>query len=244
MDYKKTILVSVGVLAVALILGLYVHGYEMGSRAQVKGLTVTGSVKKNVIADLAKWSASFTSRADLNNLKAVLASSEANKTKLTNYLKSLGMEDKDITFLTVQINSIHEQLPGYGYSENIIGYNVVQNVKVENSDVGKIEKLASQTKDLLNLGIVPDYQNTEFFYTKINDLRPELFADATKDAQVRAEAIAKGTGSKVGKPINAKTGVVQILPPNSVDVSDYGSYDLSTKEKEVSATVSVTFALE
>lgn len=244
MDYKKTILLSVGVLAVALVFGLFVHGYEMGSRSQVKGLTVTGSVKKNVMADLGKWSASFTLRADVSNLKEILAQSEANKLKLVKYLKSLAIEDADITFLTVQINSIYEQLPGYGYTQNVIGYNVVQNVKVQNTDLAKIEKLASQTKDLLNLGIVPDYQNTEYFYTKINDLRPELFAEATKDAALRAEAIARGTGSKVGNPINAKTGVVQILPPNSVDVSDYGAYDLSTKEKEVSATVSVTFSLE
>jgi len=241
---KKTILLTVGILSVAIVVGLFIHGYEMGVRSQVKGLTVTGSVKKNVTADLGKWSASFTSRADLSNLKNVLASSEAIKTKLSNYLKTLGIEDKDITFLTVQINSIYEQIPGYGQSQNIIGYNVVQNVKVQNSDILKIEKLASQTKDLLNLGIVPDYQTTEYFYTKINDLRPELFADATKDAALRAEAIAKGTGSKVGKPISARTGVVQILPPNSVDVSDYGAYDLSTKEKEVSATVSVTFELK
>ena len=241
---KKTILLTVGILAVALVVGLFIHGYEMGARSQVKGLTVTGSVKKNVTADLVKWSASFTSRANVENLKDVLTQSNTAKTKLINYVKSLGMEDKDITFLPVQINSIYEQLPGYGQSKNIIGYNVVQNVKVQNTDLVKMDKLTSQTKDILNLGIVPDYQNTEYFYTKLDELRPQLFAEATKDAQARAEAIAKGTGSSVGKPISAKTGVVQILPPNSVDVSDYGAYDLSTKEKEVSATVSVTFALE
>ncbi len=244
MDYKKIILLSVGMLCVATILGLWIHGYEMGARSQASGLTVTGSVKKNVTADLEKWSASFTLRAGISNLKDVLAQSETGKTKLIQYIKSLGMTDQDLTFLPVQINSIYEQIPGYGQSQNIIGYNVVQSVKVQNTDLIKMDKLSGQTKDLLNLGIVPDYQTTEYYYTKINDLRPELFAEATKDAQSRAEAIAKGTGSKVGRPISAKTGVVQILPPNSVDVSDYGAYDLSTKEKEVSATVSVTFALE
>jgi hypothetical protein len=42
----------------------------------------------------------------------------------------------------------------------------------------------------------------------------------------------------------AWAGVIQVLPPNSLDVSDYGSYDLSTKEKEVSATVTVSFQLK
>ncbi len=231
-------------MAIALIAGLFIHGYEMSARSQVKGLTVTGSVKRSVIADLGKWNVSFTNRADLTNLKQILVQNESIKKKLTDYLKNLGIKDEDITFLTVQINSIYEQLPGYGYTQNIIGYNVVQNVKVQSNDISIIEKLSNQTTDLLNLGMVPDYQNTEYFYTKINELRPELFADATKDAYVRAEAMASGTGSKVGNLVNAKTGVVQILPPNSIDVSDYGAYDLSTKEKEISATVSVTFALK
>ena len=144
----------------------------------------------------------------------------------------------------MQINPVYEQLVGWGYTQNIIGYNVVQNVKVQSNDISIIEKLSDQTTDLLNLGIVPDYQNTEYFYTKLNELRPELFAEATKDAYVRAKAMVSGTGSKVGNLINAKTGVIQILPPNSIDISDYGAYDLSTKEKEISATVSVTFALK
>lgn len=241
---KKTILLATGMMAAALIIGLFIHGYEMGARGQSQGLTVTGSVKKTVTADLGKWNASFTNRADMFNLKQILVQNETIKKKLTEHLKNIGINDEGITFLTVQINPIYEQLVGWGYTQNIIGYNVVQNVKVQSSDISIIEKLANQTTDLLNLGIVPDYQNTEYFYTKINELRPELFADATKDAYVRAEAMAGGTGSKVGKLINAKTGVVQILPPNSVDVSDYGAYDLSTKEKEISATVSVTFALE
>ncbi len=244
MDYKKTILYSVVILAVALVVGLFVHGYEMGTRAKTNGLTVTGSVKKSVIADLGKWNASFTNRADIRNLKQTLEQNTSIKTKLTNYLKDLGIKEEDINFLTVQINPVYEQLVGWGYTQNIIGYNVVQNVKVQSNDISIIEKLSDQTTDLLNLGIVPDYQNTEYFYTKLNELRPELFAEATKDAYVRAKAMVSGTGSKVGNLINAKTGVIQILPPNSIDISDYGAYDLSTKEKEISATVSVTFALK
>jgi len=241
---KKTILLAVGILSVAIVVGLFIHGYEMGARGQNQGLTVTGSVKKTVNADLAKWSTSFTLRAGTTNLKDILNNSADAKNKLVNYVKSLGLDEKTITFLPVQINSIYEQLPNYGQSQNIIGYNVVQSLNVQSGEVEKIEKLAAQTKDLLNLGVVPDYQNTEYLYTKINDLRPELFAEATADAKVRADAIAKGSGSVVGKPLNVKTGVVQVLPVNSLDVSDYGAYDLSTKEKDVSATVSVTFELK
>jgi hypothetical protein len=129
-------------------------------------------------------------------------------------------------------------------TQNVIGYNIRQELRVESADIGKIDQLANEARKLVDLGIVPDYQRTEYFYTKLADLRPELFADATKDAKTRAEAIAKGSGVKVGEPISAKTGVIQILPPNSLNVEDYGAYDLSTKEKEITATVNVTFKLE
>ena len=89
---------SVVILAVALVVGLFIHGYEMGTRAKTNGLTVTGSVKKSVIADLGKWNASFTNRADIRNLKQTLEQNTSIKTKLTNYLKDLGIKEEDINF--------------------------------------------------------------------------------------------------------------------------------------------------
>ena len=38
-------------------------------------------------------------------------------------------------------------------------------------------------------------------------------------------------------------GVFQVTSPNSTDVSDYGVYDTSTREKDVTAVVNATFAL-
>jgi len=231
-------------LALALFGGLYFLGDRLYQSRQISGLTVTGSTKKIVEADLAKWTVSFARRATVENLKEVLNMVEDDKIKIAKIVTDLGIEAKGITFLPVQTDAIYEQLPGYGHTQNIIGYNVRREIRVEDRDTYKIDKLANETSKFIDLGLVPEYQRTEYFYTKLSELRPELFAAATEDARIRAEAIAKGSGLKVGAPLSAKTGVIQILPPNSTDVSDYGAYDLSTKEKEISATVSITFGLE
>lgn len=244
MDYKKLILTCTIVGSLALFLGLAVHGYEMGNRGSSGGLTVTGSVKKSVTSDLAKWNSAFTVRSGVENLKSMLIQSENSRAKIKKFITDLGIEEKSITFLPAQINQVYEQLPDYGMSQNIVGYNIVQSVKVESNDIDKIEELASKTKNMLDLGVVPDYQSTEYYYTKLNELRPQLFAEATKDAEVRATAMAKGTGARVGNLLSARTGVIQVMQPNSTEVSDYGTYDLFTKEKEISATVSVTFELK
>ena len=69
-------------------------------------------------------------------------------------------------------------------------------------------------------------------------------SDAIKDAKSRAEKIAEGTGRKVGSVQEASSGVVQVLTPNSIEVSDYGSYDTSSIEKEVMVTVKASFRLK
>jgi hypothetical protein len=45
----------------------------------------------------------------------------------------------------------------------------------------------------------------------------------------------------VGRLKSASSGVVQVLAPNSIDVSDYGSYDLQTIDKEVMLTARAVF---
>ena len=241
---NKSVVAAAFLLAAALFCGLWLHGREMADRSTNKTLTVTGSVKKTVSSDLAKWSASFTRRSDLSNLNQILGQLEKDRANIKKFVIDLGLEEKDITFLPVQTNSIYEQLPGYGYTQNVIGYNATQEIRVESNDIDKIEKLANETNKIVALGVVPDYQRTEYFYTQLDQLRPQLFADATKDAKQRAEAIAAGGGATVENLMSAHTGVIQVMQPNSTDVSDYGTYDLSTREKEISATVSVTFRLK
>ncbi|HPO83031.1 MAG TPA: SIMPL domain-containing protein, partial [bacterium] len=68
--------------------------------------------------------------------------------------------------------------------------------------------------------------------------------EAMNDAKARAEKIAQSSGQGVGSLRSASMGVVQVLEPNSTEVSDYGSYDTSTIEKEVMVTVRATFLLK
>ena len=77
----------------------------------------------------------------------------------------------------------------------------------------------------------------------INDARKRM-DNAVEDARKRAKAIAESTGQSVGKMKSAASGVVQVMAPNSTDVSDYGQYDTSTREKDVFVSVRTTFILK
>ncbi len=234
---------SAVILGVSLVAGLSVLGFFISSNRTTNTITVTGSSKTHVTADLAKWSANFTLRADLSNLKDILEKASSNGEKIKQYIVARGIDASSITLLPIQTDPVYDQgKNGYG-GQDVIGYNVRQEVRVESGDITKIDDLAINAKGLVDLGIVAEYQHTDYLYTKLAELRPKLFADATKDAETRAKAIAEGTGVKVGALRTAKTGVIQLLATNSMDVADYGAYDLSTKEKEASATVTVSFEL-
>lgn len=239
----KTAVFCAVFMGLSVGIGLYALGVAQSAHSGA-GLTVTGSVKQAVTADMAKWIVNLSRRSGVADLKSAIAGIESDKAKLKNFVTKFGLDAATITFLPIQTSPIYEQIPNYGYTQNIIGYNVTEEVRVQSSEIDKVEKLSTELGNLVNAGIVPDYQRTEYYFTKLNEMRPQLFALATADAKVRAEAIARGSGGKVGDIASARTGVIQVMAPNSIDVSDYGSYDLSTKDKEISATVSVTFKLK
>lgn len=236
---------SLVILSVAIVLGLAVHGVFMSKRGTAENtITVTGSVKQRVTADFGKWNINISRQAGLTNLQTVIAQLKADDEKIKKFVAGYGIPESDVILQPIKTDKVYEQLPGYIQSQNVIGYTVSQDVRVESEDIEKIETIANNSNLLSKQDIVFNYQSTEYHYTKLAELRPSLFAEATKDAKVRADAIASGTGAHVGSLRSAKTGVVQVLPPNSVEVSDYGAYDLSTKEKDISATVNVSFELK
>jgi hypothetical protein len=65
-----------------------------------------------------------------------------------------------------------------------------------------------------------------------------------EDAKVRADAIVKATGGKVGNVMSVRSGPFQVTSPDSVDTSAGGYYDTQTIEKTITSTVTVMFDVD
>jgi hypothetical protein len=121
----------------------------------------------------------------------------------------------------------------------------VQNITVQSNDVGKISDLAKNVSSLVSgNGMLFSTSSLEFYYSKLPDVRVELLASAVADAKARAEQLAQAGGKKIGALQSASSGVVQVMAPNSVEVSDYGMYDTSSINKEVMVTVKASFEIK
>ena len=88
------------------------------------------------------------------------------------------------------------------------------------------------------------YQQPQYHYSQLADLKVKLLQKATSDARDRAKSMLKSNHNRLGKIRSARMGVFQITPVDSNDVSDSGYNDLSSIEKKVTAVANVTFAIK
>ncbi|MCK9577879.1 SIMPL domain-containing protein [bacterium] len=241
--------IGIGGIIAALILGIFfitgiswINNTWLEVKASDNSLSVTGSAKKTVTSDIAKWNSSFSRKvteAELKNGYAMMKSDEAIVTK---FLKNNKIEDAEITISPVSLQK------EYNYSKEQMDapqeYTLTQTVLVQSSDISKITNISKNTQSVIDQGVIFSSGSPEYYYSKLPEARVELLPDAMKDAQSRADSIAGTTGKKVGTLKAASVGVVQVLQPNSVDISDYGNYDTSTVEKEVMVTVKASFTLK
>ncbi len=201
-------------------------------------LTVTGSAKQRIVSDKVKWTSGFARTVPEGDLKRGYALMKADQEQVAKFLESEGLAAGEIDISPVQLEEPFKYNPGAPRE-----YNLRQTVTIQSDNVAKITALAKDTR-LIEAGVIFSSQNLEYYYSRLAELRVSLLADAVKDAQARAGKIAESTGKRVGGLKSASMGSVQVLQVNSTDISDYGSYDTSTIDKEVMVAVRAAFVLE
>lgn len=212
------------------------------TRFATDSLTVTGSASMKVVSDNAKFSGSFSRIVKISQLKTGYEQMTSDLVKVKSFLKEKGIDEKDITISTVNMYE------NYNYDKNYQTekeYTLSQNIEVfSTTDVNKITSLAQSTQDLINQGVIFSTNQVEYYYSKLADVRVSLLSDAIKDAKARAEKMAESTGKSVGVLKSASSGVVQVLPENSLEISDYGTYDTYKINKNIMVTVKASFSLK
>lgn len=229
------------VLGSSLILSVIVFGINWkATNKENQTITVTGSAKKEIKADLAILKGSINSFATTQ--KDAFEKINAQKPILLEYLNNKGFETSKVVFETMNVYAQYNYVNGN--QTNIIGYNASQTFKIESNDVEKIQAISIDISDLYSKGLEFQIFSPEYYYTKLAEIKIDIQAEAAKDAMNRANKIAEATNSKIGTMKNARMGVLQITPANSNMVSDYGMNDVSSINKEITAVVNASFEIE
>lgn len=206
---------AAGTLAALFVaLGLLGAGWFAGQgmaklRTADRFVTVKGSAEKIVDADLVVWPLSQTVGG--NELGAVQAQLDANTATIRTFLAGAGFKDEEIVVSPPRL----EDRWSYAYGENRPPerYRYSNTVTLRTSRVREALVALRRSGDIVAKGVLLNTEEgggPEFEYTKLNDIKPALIAEATEAARKSAEQFAKDSGARLGGIRSANQGVVSI----------------------------------
>lgn len=218
--HKKTSMIttrSFATLGAFLAVGLavfgtlVVHAVKRG-REFDRFLTVRGASEKEVKATLAIWPLRFATTAqDLPSLKSSMA---AARSTVVGFLKERGILDEEINFGIPTVIDRHD-IPVYEQrSPDLPRYKSVVTIVVRSKKVDVVKSAIQQVDKLLDSGISlagGDYSDRIVFsFDGINEVKPQMIAEATANARASAEKFAKDSRAKVGAIRKATQGILEL----------------------------------
>ncbi len=238
-------------IAISIVLASTIGSWAFLSGKKLnQTIEVTGSAKKRIKSDLIIWQVSVeTESASLPEAYSKLTR-DVDKTKV--FLIAHGVPEKIIAISAVDTTPVRPpSRPIYlggaeqqTFAGQVSGYHLKQSLSVRSSDVDKITAVSSQVTELVNQGLLLTSDAPEYLYTRLAETKVEILAVAARDAKERAQQIASSTGSCIGEIRQASMGVLQITAADSVEVSQMGENDTKSLDKDITAVVHVTFAIE
>jgi uncharacterized protein len=244
-NFRAAVALSLSIILSSVIASwAFLHAKTLSQTIQV-----TGSAKKRIKSDLMIWNASVTvESASLADAYGKL-SRDVEKTKA--FLTHHGVPENQIVISAVSTTPVRrgKNFPSEGanvgaISGPVTGYSLKQSLGIRSSDIDTITNISRQVTELINQAILLESEEPRYLYTRIAETKVEILAAAARDAKERAQQIAASTGSRVGGIRSAEMGVLQITAADSSEVSGYGENDAKSLEKDITAVVHVTFAIE
>jgi hypothetical protein len=223
-------------LAVGIVIGSIFIAGGIRNRNLNDTIIVTGSAKQRITSDYVIWDAAITSQHTTPGESAKQLA--AWTTQTVAFLRKAGVRDSELTIQPVTATQLQNS------NGAITGYALTSGFEVRSSRVDQIAGIVRGTSGLLSAGVPIQSQPIQYLYTKLASVRPKLLAEATRDALNRAKTLVASTGGHLGNLRSVDVGVFQVTSPNSTDVSGQGIYDTTTRDKDVTGVVNVSFAVK
>ncbi len=207
-DWLKTLILCTSIVIAGFFVGnMHKTGKKYDRFVQVKGLS-----EREVNADLAVWPINITLTAnDLNSLKINI---EKQNDEVYDFFIAQGFEKNELTKGSTNINDVRADIYNSNSRNNEFRYLAKSEFTVRTNDINKLQKALSESLELMSKGILLGSKNTwrpiEYIFTGLNDLKPSMIEEATKNAREVAEKFARDSDSRVGEIRMARQGLFTI----------------------------------
>lgn len=202
------LMIAGGLCAAGYFPGFFYYQSKMNSNyVSVKGLS-----EMDVKANLAVWELKFVVTG--NDLQLAQQEMDQKSKLIMAFLAEQGFSANEINAGSINTND----LLANAYRSNDVNasrYILTQTITVRSQNVDAVDQSMGKTGNLIAQNIVFDNQYgspVSYIFTNLNDIKPKMLEEATKNAEASAQEFAKSSDSKVGKIRRANQGVFSILP--------------------------------
>src|ERR1700754_779914 len=204
-DSRAVLLGAVAIFAV----GLTTSGYVLGDglrRAKMAERTVTvrGVSERNVTADLATWSVDFSHQG--LELAPVQQSVDSQARNVRPFFQRAGFRPEEIADSDVGLSRERPRENENGPER----LTVRRSIQLRTNDVMKARAAYARQAELLRDGVELSGTSISYTFTKLNNLKPEMIAEANQNARRSAEQFARDSGASVGRIKTASQGYFSI----------------------------------
>jgi hypothetical protein len=227
------LILGLGLLGAGFLIG---RGFEQGRSAD-RFVTVKGLAETFVTADLAVWPLRVTATG--NDLGQVQGEIDQDVATITAFLTEQGIEAAAIQPQRVEVTDLLAQPyrpEGAGESRFILAQTVI----VRTEQVERVAAVNQQTGELVRRGVVlVDSGGPTYLFTRLNDIKPEMLAAATRNAREAAEQFAADSGSALAEIRRASQGLFEILPRDPAP----GLFEANQLDKKVRVVSTIEYRL-
>jgi len=231
-----------GLIAIAIALvfasGAIRDGLE--SRNESDTIVVVGSSRRPVEANEASWSVSLSS--ERSTLESAIAFLDRDFAELEAFVRESDIPHLDIAISPVSLREL--SVSDEQGNRTRSGFEVTRTLSVRSDHLDAVVSVASGSDELIASGLPIQTSPLQFVYTKIAGDRAEMTAEAGEDAKERAQAIAAVGGAELGVIRDVQVGNFQVTARGGTNFESGGSFDRSSRLKDIVVVVHLTFELE
>jgi hypothetical protein len=235
-DSRAVLLGAVAIFAV----GVTTSGYVLGEglrRAKMseRSVTVRGVSERDVTADLATWSVTFSDEG--TTLGPVHSSVDQKSRAIRTYFQRAGFKPDEISDTAISASQSFDR----DRKEDRV--TVSRSIQLRSRDVMKVRNAYARQSELIRGGVPISGSNVNYVFTRLNDLKPEMIAEANQSARKSAEQFARDSGAEVGRIKTASQGYFSVGARDGEACDECGSGGGSSPFQKVRVVTTIDYDL-
>jgi hypothetical protein len=212
MESKNRIIYASLILGICLVTaGFFISQTLLKAKQLERFVTVKGLSEREVLADVAIWPIQLSIVSnDLEQLEQELIKQTG---IIRKFFSEQGFTDEEITIGSPSIQDNRANFYGGG-APSQYRYTAMRDLTIRTGEIDKLHRALDRVPSLIGQGIILGsknyWQQVEYLYTKLNEIKPPMIEEATKNAREAAEKFARDSDAKVGKIKSATQGLFSI----------------------------------